>query len=49
MQAVQVLAQATKNVRRASRRGVLSLECANALAATLDDAHARAARLADLL
>ena len=49
MQAVQVLAQATKNVRRASRRGVLSLECANALAATLGDAHARAARLADLL
>jgi len=49
LQAVQDFGQAAKGVRRTLRRGVLSPDCANALTVTLDDVHARAARLANLL
>jgi len=49
MQAVRDLGQATRGARRAARRGVLSPGCASALTTILDDARARAARLADLL
>jgi len=49
MQAVRDLGEATRGARRAARRGVLSPDCASALTAILDDARARAARLADLL